>query len=370
MTTKRIIAATVLTLALALGLHAQQPAGGRDYKLTPYLFVGVQGGATRTFTHAQLDRQWAPMGAVSVGAYFTPWLGLRLQGNGWTWDQNRRLSDGTYNTKQYGGDADLLLNLSGLLFPSRNNLLGVVLLAGYGMQYAKFAEVPTAHMFPLSDVGNRWMHSGRLGGQLDVNLAKHFGLQLEGGYQYMHDHWHGFKADKWWPYLMAGVSYKFGHRRISRPAAPAPVVETEAMTEQPQAPAVVPTPVVEQKKPEPRPEPAPVAKTPERRTDNVFFLLGSAAIGSQQAATIDQIAQWANAHPTATITLTGYADRATGNARVNQALSERRAAAVKDALVRRGVSASRITADAKGDSEQPFSDNDKNRAVVAIAEEK
>ena len=38
--------------------------------------------------------------------------------------------------------------------------------------------------------------------------------------------------------------------------------------------------------------------------------------------------------------------------------------------VSRGVSASRITTDAKGDTVQPFAQNDQNRVVIAICEEK
>ena len=189
----------------------------------------------------------------------------------------------------------------------------------------------------------------------------------------MHDHMHGYKMDKWWPYAIVGLNYKFGHKKIYQPApAPTPVVQE---VQEVQQAVVAPAPVqAEEKKPEPQPEPqpvvAPVVKTPERQTQNVFFRIGRSAIESEQAAVVMQIAQWAKDHPMATIALTGYADRQTGNAEMNQAVSERRVAAVKDALVKRGVEARRITTDAKGDTEQPFSDNDKNRAVVAVSEEK
>ena len=102
----------------------------------------------------------------------------------------------------------------------------------------------------------------------------------------------------------------------------------------------------------------------------MFFRIGRAAIGAQQAKDVDRIAQWAKDHPKATIQLTGYADKGTGTARINQALSERRVAAVKDALVKRGISADRIATDAKGDTVQPFAKNDQNRVVIAISEEK
>jgi hypothetical protein len=42
---------------------------------------------------------------------------------------------------------------------------------------------------------------------------------------------------------------------------------------------------------------------------------------------------------------------------------------VKNALVRQGIDARRITIDAKGDTVQPFAENDLNRVVVAVSED-
>jgi outer membrane protein OmpA-like peptidoglycan-associated protein len=316
------------------------------------------------------------MGAISLGAYFTPWLGTRVQAKAWKWDEDFLDTDGTYETKQYGGDLDLLLNITGMIFPHRNNLLNVVLIGGVGMEYSKFSASPTSHPFPLNMRGNRWTRNARLGGQLDLSLHRMFGIQLEGGYDLMHDHVSNFKHEKWWPYLMAGLNFKFGHKKAFKttPMTTPVVQETTDNFTAEVAPA---QPLVEEKKPEPKIEPEPkpepkpvVAKIPEKQTDNVFFTIGRYIVGSEQLKVVEQIAQWAKEHPTATIQLTGYADRGTGNERVNQAISERRAASVKDALVKRGISASRITTDAKGDTVQPFNENDRNRAVVAVSEEK
>ena len=52
----------------------------------------------------------------------------------------------------------------------------------------------------------------------------------------------------------------------------------------------------------------------------------------------------------------------------NKTLSERRAKAVGDALLDAGISADRISMSGKGDSEQPFVQNDDNRVVIMIAE--
>ena len=64
----------------------------------------------------------------------------------------------------------------------------------------------------------------------------------------------------------------------------------------------------------------------------------------------------------------GYADKNTGNARINKKLSKERAEAVAEALKAQGISADRITVDYKGDTVQPFSTMEENRVTVCIAE--
>ena len=60
------------------------------------------------------------------------------------------------------------------------------------------------------------------------------------------------------------------------------------------------------------------------------------------------------------ITVTGYADKGTGNKRVNMEYSKNRAEALTKALVDAGVPAEIITTEWKGDSVQPFANNDES----------
>ena len=69
------------------------------------------------------------------------------------------------------------------------------------------------------------------------------------------------------------------------------------------------------------------------------------------------------------IVITGYADKKTGNASINDRLSKARSAAVAKALEDKGIAANRITTDAKGDTIQPFNVNAENRVSICIAEE-
>ena len=79
------------------------------------------------------------------------------------------------------------------------------------------------------------------------------------------------------------------------------------------------------------------------------------------------VADFMKRNPEAKVSITGYADKGTGNARVNKEYSEKRAQEFKDELVKSyGIDAGRIITDAKGDTVQPFTENDKNRCVIII----
>ena len=70
---------------------------------------------------------------------------------------------------------------------------------------------------------------------------------------------------------------------------------------------------------------------------------------------LDRVAQVLSAYPQTTILVTGHTD-STGSESYNQQLSERRAQSVKNALVQRGVAASRIQAVGYGET-SPIADN-------------
>ena len=70
----------------------------------------------------------------------------------------------------------------------------------------------------------------------------------------------------------------------------------------------------------------------------------------------------------AKVVVTGYADKGTGNDRVNDRIAAKRAAAVVWMLEKRyGIPAERITEESKGARVQPFAENDKNRVSIMIA---
>ena len=328
----------------------------------PHAFIGAQGGVMRAYNGDGIDRKWGPMAAINIGYNFTKVFGLRLQANGSTWKAD--LPDGSqYKSKAGNIDLDMLFNLSNLVFPNTNNFVNVIAVAGAPFNLA----VPHAwidnYAFKTAEGGDRWNTAWKVGGQLDFNIAKHWGFNIEAGTNYVRQR-NDALADnnKWWPYAVAGITYKFGFKKEKKVVEePVPVVEQPKPQPKPQ-----PQP---QPKPQPQPQPAPKPE-PAKIGKNIFFDLNKSVIRADQQQNIDDIAQFAKDHSALQLQLVGYADAQTGNAKINQRLSQERANAVKDALVKRGVAADRISTDWKGDTAQPFAKNEDNRVVIVIGEEK
>ena len=118
------------------------------------------------------------------------------------------------------------------------------------------------------------------------------------------------------------------------------------------------------------PEVAPQAAAESVYVPNVvFFRLNSATIDRQQQISVYNTAEYMKTNPNATVQIVAYADRQTGTPDYNMKLSERRAKAVADALTSQyQIDSSRISLDWKGDTEQPYAENDWNRVAIFIAD--
>ncbi len=88
---------------------------------------------------------------------------------------------------------------------------------------------------------------------------------------------------------------------------------------------------------------------------DVSFDVGRYDIKANMRPVLDRLASTLNQHPVTTVTIIGHTD-STGSDAVNDPLSINRAAATRDYLVQRGVSAQRIAIDGRG-SRQPVADN-------------
>ena len=100
---------------------------------------------------------------------------------------------------------------------------------------------------------------------------------------------------------------------------------------------------------------------------SIFFALNSARIRNDQQAKIALLVEYLEKYPASRVTVTGYADANTGNARINSKLSEMRAKNVAEALKAKGIAAGRIAIDFKGDTVQPYDTPEENRVSICIA---
>jgi outer membrane protein OmpA-like peptidoglycan-associated protein len=104
--------------------------------------------------------------------------------------------------------------------------------------------------------------------------------------------------------------------------------------------------------------------------NDVLFNMGGATLQPGAFRQIDDLATYLKQHRDRTVTIEGYTD-STGSEATNEALSQRRADAVRDALIQRGVQPSRVIARGLGAS-SPIATNSTaagrqlNRRVEAV----
>ena len=102
---------------------------------------------------------------------------------------------------------------------------------------------------------------------------------------------------------------------------------------------------------------------------DIFFTISHSDVSRAEMVKVEDIAAYLNKYPQAKVTITGYADKGTGNAKVNEKLAKKRSEIVADLLVNKfGIASSRITVESKGDTVQPYEQNDLNRVSICVAE--
>jgi len=119
-----------------------------------------------------------------------------------------------------------------------------------------------------------------------------------------------------------------------------------------EAPVAAPAPVVE---PAPAPAPAPVADQPIMSFEDVNFDFDKATLRPTADAKIDQAVAYVLERNVEKFELRGYAD-SIGSEAYNVKLSQRRADAVRNAMIKKGAPADRIVAKGYGESD-PIASN-------------
>ena len=359
-----------------------QPQTKTEYVFNPHWYVQLQPlGVEYTRGEIGFSDMLTYNLQGAIGYQFNKYFGARLAINAWQ-DKNGVELDHpvfkqTYKWKHIAPTLDVTVNLWNLFFgynPTRFFNLG--LFAGVGANYAwgndEAHQLKTTMDGMLN--GARWFDGyepfsllwddnklnimGQAGVTGDFRINDRFSVGLEVNANLLPDNYNSKKAGNadWYFSALAGVKINLGSTYNTQEVeVPGPqIIYRDRWKEK----IVTKDSIIYVPKPD---------DTNIRR--DIFFTIRATKIVAEEMPKVFEIAIFLNQHPNAKVNVTGYADKGTGNATINARLGRQRAEAVRNALVRIcDIDPSRIIMDSKGDTVQPFAENDKNRVSICIAE--
>ena len=328
-------------------------------------FFSIGGGAEATFgdndSAGSFGKRISPTLNISVGKWFTPGLGLRLQysglqARGFTYDKGAdyvkgaELKDGYYKQRfdYMNLHGDVMFNLNALFGGYNQHRVYEIIPyvgAGFTHNYSK------PHREALS-VNAGIINKFRISNAVDINLELS-AMAAEDKFDGEVGCDHGYDG-----VLSAtvGLTYRFPARGFRRPM-PQLISQIELAAMQDKL-AMMGAQNAELKNALVQAENQPVAEVTETQVivpdpdiapRTVFFQIGSAELSPREIMNLSYLAEQMKQFPNATYTVNGYADSATGTPAFNKELSLKRAQAVKNALVKNyGIAADRLNVEAGG----------------------
>ena len=365
------------SLALAASLSATAQNAKTEYVFNPHWYVQGQVGGQYTLGEGSFGDLFSPNVQVSAGYNLTEVLGFRAGVNAWqskgAWDGMGKSQDYDWKYSYVAPNVDVVANLSHLIGgynPER--LFNVSVFAGIGMNIAfhndEANEVNGLLQAGESDYqslrnlwdGTKVRFQGRFGAIGDFRINDKFSVGLELQANILNDNYNSKKASNadWYFNGLVGVKYNFGKTYSKRAAK---VVELENTNVQER----VVEKIVEKQVPGPIRE----IKVVEPLRQDIYFTISSNRVSLTEMQKVESLAAYLKKYPESKVTVTGYADKGTGNPTINMKISKKRAQVVADTLINEfGIDASRIVVDAKGDTEQPHKEQVLNRVSVCIAQ--
>lgn len=375
--------------------------GLRHYKGSDNWFISLQGGANYSLSeNGRFGSFWdmvKPSVAVSVGKWFTPDIGMRVQFN-YMKHASRVNSELKHNFKNIYGDGAYSFNMfSGLLdgMFNLNNIFGqynenrrfnVIGIIGFGFNHSFGFDTDKIEGWEKQIMSNskyegkenpypvttsaKTYWAARGGFQLSYMLSQALDLTLEATYNATDDGYSGVRyKNKWDAYVttMLGLTYHFkdhyGDRRFRYTELndQSTIDDLNRRINEEIANRPEPKQVTEVKK--------EVVKS-EVLGMTVSFIIDKYNITDIQKKNVAEAAKYLEEHPDVNLVVCGYADVKTAYPAYNLRLSKRRAQAVYNMLVKEfNVSPDRLRMDYKGDTVQPYQlKNEWNRVVVFITE--
>ena len=369
---------TLLTVLVAMGCSAamaQQTT--TETVFNPHWYVRGQIGGQYTLGEVKFGDLVSPNAQIAAGYNFTSLWGARIAVNAWQSKGGSKINGTKYDWKYnyVAPMVDATLNLTNLFGGFKaNRLVDLTLFAGIGANIGfnndeawtangdilaqQFPTYGEDYMQYLWD-GSKARFVGRAGIDVDFNVCERVAIGLELSANTLSDKYNSKKAGNsdWYFNGLIGAKVNLG-KTTKQKTVPAKVQIVEKIVEKP-VEKVVEKIVYRDRIVEKKAEPL-------RR--EIFFTIRATQIVKEEMAKVEEIANYLKANPNAKVVITGHADKGTGNATINKNLSEKRAKIVADTLVKKfGIAESRISYEAKGDTEQPFAENEKNRVSICIA---
>ncbi len=368
---QNMMAAVALLFGVATAAQAQDSSVEENY---PYSFVTVQGGAQATLTHFSMSDLITPQVGLSVGRYFNSKVGARLSLQGWQIKSGFKAdryegltADQKYKFNAVTADVDLLMNMSNIINPHRtSDKLDWILLIGWGVNYGwdfdEFNNIINNSKYVIAPEQCGTKHSsfnGRIGTQFQWNVSRNFGLNLELAANGKNDIFN-LKTNNhvdWQVQALLGMTVKFGKKKPRYVTRMVEVIDTIQANE-------TYTEMVKKQR--------PVTKMEQKKMEKTVFFKISKSNADKAAGFDEAVKEAADLMKTsedAKFVVTGYADKGTGTAAINKRIAQKRADDVTKKLVNEhGIDAKRIATDSKGDTVQPFEENNKNRCVIITGE--
>ena len=340
----------------------------------PHWYVQAQVGGQYTLGEISFDKLLSPNAQLGLGYNFNKVVGARLSLNTWQSKAGQKVQNTTYKWKwnYVAPMVDATFNLTNLFCEyNPDRLVEVGVFGGIGANIAwgndEAADAQAAikagpgknlDQMPLENLwdGTKTRFVARVGANVDFRVSDRVKLGVELSANTLSDKYNSKKAGNpdWYFNALVGAKIALGKTYTTKVVpAPKPVEKIiERIIEKP-----VVAPVKEEVK--------EVAEENFRR--DIFFTIGNSTIAKSQRNKISEIVTYMQENPDAKITLTGYADKGTGSAAINDKIAARRAQTVYNTLAAKGVAKNRMIKKSMGSRVQPFEKNAMNRVTICIA---
>lgn len=382
--TKRIGLPAMLVFGIGAAMAQEQPQIDHLCTTGDNWYIEASAGTQMLFAKdadaLDFKDRLTPFVSLSVGRWFSPWAGFRVQGQGYGLNGNSTTEglftadrlpiiiygqndpvreyvgirpDGSYryNTRYFNIHADFRTSLANLIAPGKNHRFDVIPSAGLGW-YRQLGYKGTPNVNSIS---------ANFSAMLKFAVWKGLDLNLEASAAVLPDAFDGRIAGRQYENNLAlalGLTWNFGRKSFKKKPERVEVIREVTKYVRDTVTIVKVKEVAKSKTVESRKEFA---------LATILFPFDSAKPKQGQDVMYSNIANYLQQNPDATLRLDGYADEGTGTPDYNRRLSVRRADAVRKIMMEQyGIPSSRMEAQGIGINSQPYDRGWKNRAVVVI----